>query len=271
MPVNSTVYGIQRIFHMRGYYIAGDNANQLAVELRNNKETTFTNDQTTVYLTGDRANAEQLSFDHSKRVMITGSSATISDGLVKVQIGDEVETTNSSTAVSLREIVEVSSDTANTQFTATGTANEEIGFVYQLNADGTAGTVFTQAASVAANMFTYTSGTKTITFNSGDVADGTRFEVIYKPTLSSVKSVTNFTTQFSETLRWEMDALLKDQNDQEIMGQIQIPKGKIMGSFEWTLAADGDPAVHGFEIHALQDFATEKLWDMYIFDDADFS
>lgn len=269
MPVNTTQYGIQKVFNIRGYDIA---TGELVLSLKNLTESTFTNGQETVYLTGGRANAQAASFDHSKTAMITGASSRIDDGLLAAQLGQDFETLSNTTEIEFEEILVVASDAATTTYTATGTADAEIGFVYVLNANGDTTDTLTQAAAAAAGVFAYTPGTKALAFNATDLADGTRIKVIYKPTASSAKKITNFTTNFSKTLRITADALLKDVcTDQLVSGQIRSDKGKIMGAFEWSLSSAGDPTVHNFECTFLETCGTEKLWDFYVYDEDDFS
>lgn len=262
MPVNTTKYGLQKVFHIRGY----DTDGRLALDLRKMTETTFENNQTTVYLDGGRANAHGTSFDHSKMARITGASAQIDEQLLAAQIGSDTAELTNTTEIEFEDILTVSTvDTLTTTHTPTGTANEEIGFIYSLNSDGSIASTFTQGASVAAGVFALSG--KSITFNSGEAPVGTIFKVIYKPTASTAKRWTNSTQSFSRTLRIVADVLFKDAcTDELVQGQLVAEKGKIMGEFTWNVTSSGDPAVHDFSCEFLETCVTEKLWDWYVYD-----
>lgn len=264
MPINTTQYGLQKVFHIRGYdYLTGD----LLLDLKKLKESVFTNGQETVYLTGGRANAQQASFDHSKTAMISGSNATIDEGLVQAQLGKLIDTLTDTTEIEYEEILTVKDDEAITKYVAQGDAGEEIKVlrVISTNED------LVQDATVSAGKFTYTPATKLLTFNTAELADGTKIKVIYYPKAASAKKITNSTQEFSKTLRLVADVLLKDAcTDQLVRGQIVAEKGKISGEFEWNVSADGEPAVHNFEATFLEGCENDNLWDMYIFDESDF-
>lgn len=269
MAVNTTKYGLQKVFHIRGY----DSDNRLALDLRKMTETTFENNQTTVYLDGGRANAHGTSFDHSKMARISGASAQIDEQLLAAQIGSDTATLTNTTEIEYEDIITVTTaDQANTAYTATGTANAEIGFVYLLNSDGSVQTTFTQAAAVGAGEFTYTAGTKALAFNSTEAPVGSVLKVIYKPTTATAKRWTNSTQSFSRTLRIVADVLFKDAcTDELVQGQLVAEKGKIMGEFTWNVTSDGGPAVHDFSCEFLETCVTEKLWDWYVYDQDDLS
>lgn len=265
MAVNTTKYGLQKVFHIRGY----DTDGRLALDLRKMMETTFENNQTTTYLTGGRANANTASFDHSKMARITGSSATIDEQLLAAQIGTDTADLTNATEIEYEDILTVTvADTLTTTYTPTGTADSEIGFIYALSSDGSINSTFTQGATVAADVFALSG--KTITFNTGEAPVGTIFKVIYYPTAATAKRWTNSTQSFSRTLRIVADVLFKDAcTDELVQGQLVAEKGKIMGEFTWNVTSSGDPAVHDFSCEFLETCVSEKLWDWYIFDTDD--
>ncbi len=263
----SSQYALAKVFNLRGYSKADDS---LILSLKKLKETTFTNDQTTNYVTGGQAGARLAAFDMSKKATIAGSSALVSDELMAVQTGTAVETLTSSTLFRWEDTLTISSNVATTTYTATGTAGSEIGFAYILDANGATIAKLTQDASATPTKFSYTPGTKTLTFATGAYTNGTKVKVVYNPTASTMKHMESNSQTFSMTLRIEADCLLKDAcTDQYVRGQLQAEKGKFSGAFEWSLTDGGEATVHNFECELLEDFCgEEKIWDFYIVEDS---
>lgn len=268
--VNTSKYGLQQVFTIKLFDTV---TGQAYVQLEDMKESKFTVGQTTVYVSGGIGNPNIIGFDHSKTAKITGSNALITDGLLATQLGSDVQSLTNSTDITYTDIMTVvSADTATTTFTATGTAGAEIGFVFIQNADGSLGQKFTQAGTVGAGLFTYTSGTKQIAFNTGEVPIGTKLVAFYKPTASSAKKIASYTDVFSKSVRMVADCLLRDAiSKQDYQGQIIFETGKVQGAFEWAVSADGNPSVQSFEIDALKPGGSNELWSMIIYDEADLS
>jgi len=263
----SSQYALAKVFNLRFYDI---DTGRLAVSLRKMKETTFTNNQETVYVTGGQANSRLCSFDMSKTATISGASALVSDELMAAQTGTAVETLTSSTLYRHEETLTITSNVATTSYTATGTAGSEIEFAYIVDSNGATAAVLTQDASATPTKFTYTPGTKALTFATGAYTNGTQVKVIYNPTASTMKHMQSNSQTFSKTFRLEADCLLKNAcTDQYVLGQIQAEKAKIAGNFEWSLTDGGEASVHNFECELLEDFCgTEKIWDFYILEES---
>lgn len=269
MPVTTTQYAIQKVFTIRGYNIA---TGKLELELKKLKETTFTNGQETVFVTGGQANAQLASFDHSKTAKISGSSAAIDEGLLSAQLGTEVEVLSDTKDIEFLEVLDITSASAVPTHEPTGGLGSEFEYAYILDAGGSVVETLKQGATAAKGVFAYTSETNSLKFNAGDYPDGTRVKVKYYPNAASAKKISNPTTSFSKTVKLVADALLKDIcTDQIVRGQIVADKGKISGAFEWTLSANGEPAVHNFEATFMESCGADKLWDFYIFEETDFS
>lgn len=263
----SQTYGLQKVFNIRGYDI---DTGALVLNLTKLKESTFTNGQETVWLSGGQANTRLASFDHSKTAMISGSSAVVSDQLITLQTGTDVATLTSSTAYRHSEVLTISSNTAVTTYTATGTVGSEVDFAYILDTNGDISATLTQDAAATPTKFSYTPGTKTLTFATGAYTNGTKVRVVYNPTAASMKHMQSNSQTFAKTVKIEADCLLKDVcRDKYVYGQIQSDKGKISGAFEWSLSDSGDATVHNFECEFLESCASEKLWDFYIVDPDD--
>lgn len=258
----SSQYALQKVFNVRGYNIT---TGALELTLKKLKETTFTNGQETVWVTGGQAGTRIASFDHSKTAMISGSSALVSDELIAAQTGTAVATLSSSLLYRFEETLTISSNVATTTYTATGTVGSEVDYAYIVDTNGATTATLTQDAAATPTKFTYTPGTKTLTFHTGAYTNGTKVKVIYNPTASTMKHMQSNSQTFAKTLRIEADCLLKDAcSDQLVLGQIQADKGKIAGNFEWSLSDGGEATVHNFECEFLEGCSSEKLWDFYI-------
>jgi hypothetical protein len=262
----SQTYGLQKVFNISGFDI---DTGELILHLTKLKESTFTNGQETVWLSGGMSGSRIASFDHSKTAMIAGASAVVSDELMSIQTGTDVATLSASTLYQFTEVLTISSDAAVTTYTATGTAGEEIGFAYILDTNGDKLATLTQDAAATPTKFTYTPGTKALAFATG-YTDGTKVRVVYKPTAASLKHMQSNSQTFAKTVRIVADCLLKDVcRDKYVYGQIQADKGKISGAFEWSLSDAGEATVHNFECEFLESCTSEKLWDFYIVDPDD--
>ena len=266
----SSQYALAKVFNLRFYDKTTD---QLVISLRKMKETTFTNNQETTYVTGGQAGSRLASFDMSKTATISGASALVSDELMAAQTGTAVATLTSSTLYRHEETLTISSNVAVTTYTATGTVGSEIDFAYIVDSNGATTAVLTQDAAATPTKFTYTPGTKTLTFATGAYTNGPKGKVVYNPTASTMKHLQSNSQTFSKTLRLEADCLLKDAcSDQYVLGQLQAEKAKIAGNFEWSLTDGGEAAVHNFECELLEDFCgDEKIWDFYIVESASLS
>ena len=115
------------------------------------------------------------SLKKNKSVVVSGTNGLVSGGLFELQVGSKFE--NKVTEVMWTDYLTVSSNSATTNYTAVGTEGAEISAVYVKNTDGTLGTAMTQAAQAAEGAFTYTPGTKKLTFNG--LANGTEIVVYY--------------------------------------------------------------------------------------------
>lgn len=263
----SNQFAMQKVFSVKGFDIE---TGELLLTLKKMKETTFTNGQETVWVTG--SDSRIASFDHSKTAMLSGASALISDELLALQTGEDVKNLSASTLFEYEDTLTITSNVATTTYTATGTAGAEVGFAYILDANGSSLATLTQDAAATPTKFTYTSGTKALTFFAGAYPDGTKVRVVYHPTASSLKKVQSGSQTFAKTVRIVADCKLKDAcNDKIIFGQLKADKGKISGAFEWSLTDGGEATVHNFECEFLESCDDDILWELLIVDPDDLS
>lgn len=255
-------YGIQKVLTMRGYDIVTD---EPKITLKFLKETNFTVGQEQATLTQN--GTAMLHFDHSQSLEITGNSATIDDGLLELQTGAALEVLTNTNEIRITEERTVDTNACTTTATATGTAGAELKFIEVLDVYGNITATYTQvAATPATTQFTYTPGTKTVTFFAGDLADDTTVRLHYFPTVASARKISQSGNASSATLRWEAEAVFKDVcTKEERLGFIVIYSGHISGAFNWNLAESAAPAVHNFTLMG-EKLCNEKIWDAYFYD-----
>jgi len=269
MSIDTSKFALQAVFEVKVFDL--DTGVCLAL-LDDLKETTWENNGEVVYAQGGRGNPKIIGFGHSKTSTLSTQNAVIIAGALAIQTGTDMETVTSSTAVTFTDILTVTDDAATTTFTATGTTGAEIGFAYVLNDDGTLGTMYTQAATVATGKFTYTTGTKKITFNTDEVTDSTKIIVFYKPTLASGLHIVNETDAFAKNVKIIADGLFRDTcSSVDYAGQLIFDKAKTQEGYTFTLTASGDPAVQDLKFEALKSCTANKLWDLYIYSEDDLS
>lgn len=277
MAVDTNKYALQALFEV----LLIDLENQNATRLDDLKQTTWSNSGTTQYVTGGRGGAKIIGFGSQKESMLDIQSAVLSDGLFEVQTGTDVEALTDTTEVLFTDFgsegtgLVISSDATTTQYTATGTTNAEIYGVYVLNDDGSLGTRISTQVSVAPTSddeFQYTSGTKTLTFNTGFLSDGDKVVALYYPTAASAKKFVNKTDVFSKNVKVVADGLFKDTcNGKDFWGQLVYEKAKAGEEYSFDLSEDGTPAVHNLSLEGLKACGAKTLWTLYILDEDDLS
>ena len=198
----------------------------------------------------------------NKSVTISGTNGMVSGGLLEVQTGGTFE--KKATEVLWTDYLTVTDDSATTAYIATGTTGNEIEAVYVKNADGTLGKPLTQDASVSAGKFTYTPGTKKLTFNTDEVADGTEIVVHYKRNIQA-DVLENLSDTYSGKCALYIDALGEDKCGNVYRIQFYIPKADFSGEFSFEMG--DNQTVHAFEAESLSGAcgAGSSLWTYTIF------
>lgn len=182
----------------------------------------------------------------NKAVTISGTNGLVSHGLLEMQTGSEFG--NKTTKVLWVDYLTV--DTTNgtkTNYTAVGTSGAEIEALYIRNADGTLGTELEQASSAAAGKFTYTPGTKALTFHT-DITTGTEIVVYYKRQISA-NVLSDSSDTYSGKCALYIDALAEDKCANVYRVQIYVPKADFNGEFSFEMG--DNQTVHAFEANAL--------------------
>lgn len=191
----SNRWAIQRVFSVDLFELStGMNIGHLS-DLKNS---TFTQEATLVYAQGGAGNPKIIGFDHSKMAKFAIQNALF-DSAVIGTINGATPVTGTNTNLVWTDTLTVTSNTTTSTYTALGTAGSEVKYAYLLNTDGSLGTQFTQDAAPAAGKFSYNAGTKAITFNTGEVTDGSQIVVFYTATAGSdTVTVSSYTDLFAK-------------------------------------------------------------------------
>lgn len=206
------------------------------------------------------------SLKKNKAVIISGANGLISSGLLEMQTGGDIE--NKTTTVMWSESLAVNSDKATTSFKAVGTVGNEIEVVYIKNTDNTLGKKLTQDATAATDKFAYDPTTKEITFNAGDITDGTEIFVNYCRKIQA-NVLDNMSDKYSKKCHLYINLMAEDKCGNIFRTQIDVPKGDFDG--ECTLEIGDNQTVHNFKVEALAGAGcgiggdTGKLWTATVF------
>lgn len=198
----------------------------------------------------------------NKSVTISGTNGLVSGGLMEIQTGSKFE--NKATEVMWTDYITVTGNAATTSYIAVGTTGNEIESIYVKNSNGTLGEPLTQDASVSAGKFTYNPDTKTISFNEGEIADGTEIVVYYKRKIQA-NVMENLSDHYSGKASLYIDAFAEDKCANIYRVQFYIPKADFSGEF--SLEMGDNQTVHAFEAEALAGAcgAGNQLWTYTVF------
>lgn len=266
MAIDTSKFAVQQIFVVDAFDL---DDGSLITRFEDLKNSTLSNNGTVVYAQGGVGNPKIIGFSHSKESQLAIESAVITEGAIGIQTGSGVTALTDTILIPFDEVLTVTgkADEVNTTYTAQGTAGSEIGFVYLLNDDGTVSKTFEQATVLEEGKFTYASSTKTIAFNAGEAPIGSKILVIYHPTISAAKQITNSTETFAKNVRLHCKTLFRDTcSGKDYVGILVIYKAKAGEEWSLELTADGDPAVHSISFEALKSCESPVLWDIFIYD-----
>ena len=227
------------------------------------QDATISNTQDTVDITGKQGRRLNT-LKRNKAVTISGNNGLISGGLMELQVGSEFENLES-TPVKWADYLKVSNDSAITTYKAVGTAGNEIIEVLVKDANGVVTERLTQDATAAEGKFAYAPDTKTITFNTDELEDGTEIVVYYYRNVKGSR-LENISDKYSEKGEIFIDAFGEDVCNKVYRVQFHIPRGDFSGNFDLTLG--DDQTVHAFEINSLAGNCggSGALWDYTVFD-----
>lgn len=222
---------------------------------------TIANTQETTDITGKQGRLLNT-LKRNKAVTVSGNNGLLSGGMLETQVGNSFQ--NKITSIMYPDYLTVTGGKAVTTYKAVGTAGNEIESVYLRNADGTLGEVLTQADAVATGVFTYDPATKTISFNTDDIKDGTEIAVYYFRQIQA-NVLENLSDQYSDKVALYIDAFAEDKCANVYRVQFFIPKADFNGNFDIQM---GDSqSVHAFEARSLAGACgtSGALWTYTIF------
>lgn len=231
----------------------------------------MTNEQETVYATGK--NGVRIgSADRNKASRITATNGAIVDGVMAMQVGDEVSVGTVTVPNHFFALETADGTSVTLEQKPMGGVGTEIPFIYKRNTDGTLGEAYPMAAQASATAFSYSTATKKITLPTGKFTAGETVYMFYDIEVANAKKITNREDKFSATGMLVADIFAKDIcTEKSYYGKIIYPKAKASGNF--TLSFGDDPSVQDMEFEALSggcsSSATKKLWDFIIFDEDD--
>ena len=112
--------------------------------------------------------------------------------------------------------------------------------VTTLTADGSPKKIFKQGASTSAGVFTYTDSTKTVSFNSGDLAEGDTVLIVYEYDASEAVRVAARGDDFPKTGKLYVEVRGFDICDQNtlIYAYYRFPTAKLTSSYETQIQLD---------------------------------
>ena len=223
-----------------------------------------------VYPTGGKGNVYiGAGFAHSKRATLNVEVATWNVDVMAAQNGTEIVT--GATDVVEYDIITLTtdSDTALTKYTAEGTAGSEIGFVYILDDDGTTGTTYTQSSGVSTGLFTYSSGSKTITLPATLTAGTTLVCSYTRKTSATAKKMSLRGDSIPATVLVTGYGVVVDICSNEAYLCQFNGKAQIDGNYSFDLSADGDPAIQSLNLEFVRDCNVEELYNFIIYEDDD--
>lgn len=160
-------FAIQQVFEILGRKPIDKS---ILFYLTNTKTSGLENTVEMVFPTGGRGNVYiGGGFSHSRRATLNVEIATFNTNVMALQSGTELY--EGSSEIQYYEVMTADDTGAvKTKLTAIGTAGAELLFVYKVNTQsGEYEKSFTQvSAAPEAGQFSYTSGTKTLTFNDSE-------------------------------------------------------------------------------------------------------
>lgn len=193
-----------------------------------------------------KAGRKLATLKRNKAVTISGANGLVSGGLLEMQTGGTIA--NKATKVMWTDYITVNTTSGTkTAYTAVGTSGAEIVGLYVRNSDGTLGTKLEQDATVAAGKFTYTPGTKALTFHT-DITTGTEIVAFYERNITA-DVLSNESDKYSSKCSLYIDALAEDKCANVYRVQFYIPKADFSGEF--TFEMGDNQTVHNFEAEAL--------------------
>lgn len=208
-----------------------------------------------------------VGFDTTKAATLEAENGSIEMGYLETQTGGKFKKVTGGNEILFSEILTVKTNKATTTHKASGTVGNEIAFVYPLDATGDPDreNALTQGTEVKDTEFTYTPGTKEITFNESKFKDGEKVYVEYFPKFTSYEELDNDYDKFSETVSVYADVWLTDIcTKKDIPAQLVMEAGKVSGEISYQMGSDA--AVQNISIEGTSTCEGSSLWKLFRYD-----
>lgn len=221
---------------------------------------TIGHSEDTVEITG-RQGRLLNTLKRNKAVTLSGNNGMVSMGMLGAQIGADV--TSGNVTYLHNERLTVNSNEATTTYKAVGTAGAEIVAVRLMNGDAL-GSIMEQAAQAAEGKFAYNPNTKKLTFNVGELADGTDIAVFYNRKINA-HTLTNPSDKYGYKAEIFLDVIMEDMCSKVYRVQFHFFRMDFNGTFD--LEFGENQAVHAFEANSLSTGCNSRgeLWEATIF------
>lgn len=222
---------------------------------------TIGHSEDTVEITG-RQGRLLNTLKRNKAVTLSGNNGMVSMGMLGAQIGADV--TSGTTTYLHNERLTVNSNKATTTYKAVGTTGKEIVAVRLMNGDAL-GTVMEQASEAAAGKFAYKPDNKQLTFNDGELPDGTEIAVFYNRKINA-NTLTNPSDKYGYKAEIFLDVIMEDMCSKVYRVQFHFFRMDFNGTFD--LEFGENQAVHAFEANSLSTGCNSRgeLWEATIFE-----
>lgn len=201
------------------------------------------------------------SLKRNKTLTISGTNGIVSAGLMEMQTGAKFE--DKVTEVMWCDYLTVKDNAATTEFTAVGTAGNEIKEVLVKDADGFVVKTLVQAEAATEGKFAYDPETKALSFHT-DIADDTEIVVNYERKIHA-SVLENMSDVYSSKAMLYVDLMAEDKCNKVYRVQIKIPKADFSGEF--SLEFGDNQTVQNFEAEGLAGACGSNgmLWSWTVF------
>lgn len=236
------------------------------VEIKNAE---LTDGQDTIWAEG--ANGVKLvGFDEKKTSNLKFESGVVSTGVIEMQTGSNTTTVTNGNKIKIREefVLDGTQTSVTLGHKASGTAGNEIKWIYKEDSTGEPSKEYAQGAVASATEFAYDPSTKDVTLPTGVFTAGDVVCIDYFPTFSTYDEISNDADKFSFTGEIYFDAWWTDTcTKADVPLQLYCPAGKVDGKM--TLKFGDSVATQSVDIEALADQCRGKqptLWVMRNYD-----
>lgn len=262
-------YALKKIRKITGRDIATGKNRFIASDL---KTSTITGNADVVWADGQDG-AHLAGFDVNKVAGLTAENGAIDIGYLETQTGGTLKKVENGNEILFTETLTTTNGTSvNTSHVASGTAGDEIAFIYPVDETGDPDRLnaYAQGAAASATEFAYDPATKAITLPTGKFTANSKVYVEYFPTFSKYEELDNESDKFSETLAVYVDAWFTDIcTKKDVPLQMVLPAGKVSG--EINLQMGDQAAVQNLSIDAMTTCGDKALWKLYKYDMTDVS